>query len=132
MKKLTGIKKVIDKNSKHIMTSIYMEFDDNTVENLFSPTIGVVSNVGLSEKLEIIKLYMKRIIDGSFEIDDLAWLNILFNQVSGDKDEERELNNLWHAINFLILTKNKNVIHLVSSKLEEMNDEDVKVKEYAL
>ena len=135
VKKLTDIKKTIDKNQKKLMCSVYMVFDDNSVESIVDVTTGRISNIDFVYKKDILKLYMEKIVDGTFEIDDLAWLNFLFNAINtlnGDKSKEKELNNLWCAINFLILTKNKHLIDFVSLKLEEISLQENKVKEYAL
>lgn len=134
-KKLMNIRKVIEKTEgpEIASTSIYMEFEDNTTANLYNAKTRTISKISFSNKLSILKLYMKKIIEGNFEHDDLAWLNILFNEVNTEKEQrEKDLNDLWGAIRMLIFTKNKNIVNFVSAKLEEINDEDKKVKEYAL
>ena len=134
MKKLIDIRKKIDSNQEKIMCSVYMVFDDNSVENVVDVTTGRISNIDFNYKKDILELYMNKIIDGIFEIDDLCWLNFLFNTINtldGVESLEKELNNLWYAINFLILTKDKNLIDFVSLKLEEFRTQESKVKEYA-
>lgn len=134
MKKLIDIRKKIDNNQKKLMCSVYMVFDDNSVENVVDVTTGRISNIDFNYKKDILELYMNKIIDGTFEIDDLCWLNFLFNTINtldGVESLEKELNNLWYAINFLILTKDKNLIDFVSLKLEEFSTQEFKVKEYA-
>lgn len=134
-KKLMNIRKVIEKTEgpEIASTSIYMEFEDNTTANIYNAKTKTVSKISFSNKLSILKLYMKKIIEGNFEIDDLAWLNILFNKlISEEEQRETDLNKLWSAIRFLILTKNNNIVDFVSNELEKINDEEPKVKEYAL